>query len=213
MSGLGAVPPADLLHTLSRAFSERRLNLWLADPAEEEALVALGLDNGVAGSADRPELGVFLSDEIWSKMEWYLEMAISLGPEGELDGCRAVPTSVALTNTITYEEAWAAGGNAYIVGYNEDVKREDGDMGVSFCLYAPVGGNILNFSCEAAPSGYTPEVSVLPHKGRWVVKGLAKMLPGETLTLHFDTVLPQGCDAPLEVDSTPLGRGTVVTRE
>ena len=212
MSSLSSMKPQQLLEVIAQAFEDRRLNLWLSNPQEEDLLRQFNLDGGIEGDISKPELGVFLNDAIWSKIEWYLHMQIDLGPEANVDGARTVPTTVTLTNTITYEEAWAANGNAYIVGYNEDIKREDGDMGITFFLYAPTGGTIVNYSCDETPSGYSAPIGTATHKDRAVVTGVAKILPGESIILRFDTVLPSGCTAPLEVDSTPLGQGTVITR-
>ena len=212
-SNIGSLPPADLLRALSRAFSERRLNLWLADPAEEGALAALGLDNGVAGSADRPELGVFLSDEIWAKISWYLGVRLEMGGEGDTGGRRTVPCALTLENSITQEEVWAAGGNAYIVGYNEELKRADGDMAYTVSLYAPAGGRIEGFRSEGGTlSDYLPEPREASHAGRQVIQFVIKLLPGESHTVRFDVLMPEGCDAALEVDSTPPPHDTEIIK-
>ena len=212
IQALPTIDASKLLETIVQGFENRRLNLWLADPAEENRLINLNLDNGVQGTVDIPELGIYLTDAIWSKIEWYLNMHVQLNPEIQVEGSRAIPTEVAFTNTITYEAAWAANGNAYIVGYNEDIKREDGDMGFLVFLYAPLGGNILNFACEPTPSGYVPDITVLQHYGRWVIKSLIKILPGETITLRFDTILPANCPDELRIDMTPLGQAAIINK-
>ena len=211
MEGLPSADPGALLGALAGAFEDRRLNLWLADPDEQAVLERLDLDNGVAGSPDKPELGVFLSDASWAKLEWYLRASLELGPEGRSGGARSVPAALTLENTITQDEVWAAGGDTYIVGSSE-LRRQDGDMVLELTLYAPVGGSLQGLSCDGGTvGGEAPEPSWGTHLGRGVAQLLVRLLPGESSTVRFEVALPEGCEAPLEVDMTPLAQGAQVS--
>lgn len=213
MAGLPSADPAALAGALASAVRSRRLNLWLADGRGQEALRALGADNGVAGDPAEPELGVYISDEVWAKISWYLGARVELGPGREgPDGRRRVPVELALSNGITEEEALAAGGDAYIVGYNEEAKRRDGDSSYTVTLYAPAGGDLEGFSAGPTPSGWAPEARRATHLGRQVLQFSAKMLPGEELVASFEAVLPEGCGAELGLDMTPLAQGAQVVR-
>ena len=206
-SSLGDISFTDLLKLIEDALDDRRLNVWFSDAGLQEQLVKLDYDNGLNRDETKPALGLYLSDNTWAKIEWYLDASIVEGESYLADGATCVPVSFTLTNSMTYDEVYAANGSGYILGTNEDMKRQDGDMVMSLYLYPPAGGSIEDLYCSGGDlSDYMPGFAVLPHEGFQVTTCVVKLLPGESMTFSCVVRCSPNAQEDLKIDHTPLCR-------
>ncbi|MDD3486080.1 MAG: DUF4012 domain-containing protein, partial [Atopobiaceae bacterium] len=149
-SNIGKVSIKSLATTLKSSISDHRIQVWMADDTEEAALEGLGITGSISTDVTKPVLGVYLDDETWSKICWYLSTTTQVGAAtANADGTRSYQVTTTLANSFTTNIASTA--PAYVYGYNT-LKRDRTDMITHVYLYAPAGGSISNVS---ASGGWT----------------------------------------------------------
>lgn len=223
LSSLSSISVRALANTLKDAIHERHFNLWSLYEEEEEALRQLGWDNGLHYDPAAPKLGIYVSNATWGKIDWFLDMEVTLGDGAEGDagaegaggtegavqglgvGGAPVPVTLRLTNFMTYSDVYAS--TRYILGSNPK-RRQEGDMVTDLYLYAPAGGGIYNmWTAGGDITGFVPRMGELTHNDLWVFLGTVQLLPGESIVFYFDVVPSAEATQPLTVDMTPLCHG------
>ncbi len=209
---------AGLLGVLDDAMDTRRLMAWMADADEQELMCALGCEGEVGQDPQRPQTGIYLGNETWGKIDWWLDVELEVQTEeseepisltgltkktsGQVGG--TVRTSVRLSNLLTDEEVAANAGNAYVFG-SSPLRRQDGDMVLKVWLYAPAGGSFANLEVgEGTLSGFVPSFADASHMGLQVLFGIVQLLPGEEVTLGYDVVCSGEAIDELLFDVTPI---------
>ena len=75
MENLGSADPMGLVGTIAANAREGRLLVWSPDSEVERALGAVEGITGALGSDPlEPVVGLYLNDNTWAKMSWYLLM-------------------------------------------------------------------------------------------------------------------------------------------
>ena len=116
---------------------DRSMMIWLADESEQKMVRQAGWDAGLNRDPQKPEVGVFFSSAVDSKMTWYLNIATELSdPTVNADGSRSYDLTVTLSNVITDEEKELA--SQYILGWT------DGITGLIY-VFGPAGGSATDF--------------------------------------------------------------------
>ena len=202
---LGDADWGALVGVLADGVRARRLNLWMAAREEQAAVEGLGCAGALQGDKAHPEVGVFVSNDTYGKIDWWLQIGYEWGQASSgKDGSQVVPLRVTFTNTMTDEEA--GGLVDYIAGHNE-IKRSRGDMVTCVYLTAPLGGILDGAAAEAGTlSGYQAELATSPYGPHQVTYTRIQLLPGESLTISFDAKVPAGAEEALRVDQTPLAQ-------
>ena len=140
MANFSSMGFSGLEQTISDAMDQYHLYTWFADSAEQAAFSALGAGGEINYDPAKPELGIFLDNASWSKMEWWLDLDFTID-EGKAnrDGSKTYECSLTLSNTATQDEIAAC--NDYMVGTNPEKYSAD-DMLERLTIYAPAGGSI-----------------------------------------------------------------------
>lgn len=199
MESLGSIDAMGLLQTLSDAAKQSRLQVWMADAAEENVVMSLGFAGELPGDPAKPELGVYVNDDTWAKMGWYLGLDTQItGSTLNADGTSTYSLITTVSNSITEEEAEEA--PTYVTG-GSPARRYIGDMFVHLILVAPAGGSIENVMCS---SDAQPRPATL--YGHAVQALDLNAGPQETVTVTYSvTVAAQATEA-LAVHQTPTAR-------
>lgn len=202
MGSLGSISLPDLAQTLGDAVGEQHLFAWMAN-ADEQALVEKAGAAGTLGNdSANPQLGVFISDDTYSKKSWFFstDTQVSDGITNA-DGTTTYHVTTTLTNHLTADEA--DNSASYITGCNLD-RRDNTDMVMWIYLVAPAGGSISNVSQEGGDVALQ-DFTALPYNGLSVTFANPRIDGGETMTVTYDVTCAAGA-APMTVRTTPTAQ-------
>lgn len=202
MGSLGSMSLPDLVQTLGDAVGEQHLFAWMAN-ADEQALVEKAGAAGTLGNdSANPQLGVFISDDTWSKKSWFFstDTQVSDGTTNA-DGTTTYHVTTTLTNHLTADEA--DNSVKYITGTNL-ARRDNTDMVMWIYLVAPAGGSISNVSQEGGDMALQ-DFTELPYNGLSVTFANPRIDGGETMTVTYDVTCAAGA-APMTVRTTPTAQ-------
>lgn len=180
-----------LLDVVDKQIEERKMLFWLEDPAGQAIIEELGAAGSLNSDPEKPELGVYYSGTVSSKLGWYLNMDVDVG-EGRKNGnAMTYPVTITMENTLTWEEFSTT--SAWVVGTCV------GSSNPYIFVFAPAGGTVENFTVSngtiMVPATY--QGLDLGYQ-TWVNFPL-----GETLVITCDVTTAPGVDAPLGLDMTP----------
>lgn len=202
MGNLGAAKATDLMDVLGTSAADGRLQVWMANEDEENALVTMGVSGGFSTDTTKPVLGVYVNDVTWAKIAWYLDLRTTVGTAvRNADGSTTYNVTTSLTNTIT--DQIAAGAPTYITGGNMRYKRSTGDMVSVLVLVAPAGGTISDVSVDSPEFGVW-HLSSLYGFDAW--SSQVNTYPQETRTLTYKVTTSPDATTDLAVRSTPTGQ-------
>ena len=202
MGSLGSISLPDLAQTLGDAVGEQHLFAWMAN-ADEQALVEKAGAAGTLGNdSANPQLGVFISDDTYSKKSWFFstDTQVSDGITNA-DGTTTYHVTTTLTNHLTADEA--DNSASYITGCNLD-RRDNTDMVMWIYLVAPAGGSISDVSQEGGDVALQ-DFTELPYNGLSVTFANPRIDGGETMTVTYAVTCAAGA-APMTVRTTPTAQ-------
>ena len=203
-NNIGNASITELGKTVFQLIGDHRIYAWMENADEERIVESFGMDGKVKSDPTQPELGIYVDDDTYSKMSWYLntDIAVGDGVKNE-DGTTSYDVKVVFTNIMTPEDSWVSplyvhGGNAY--------KRSMGDMLYFIHFLAPAGGSIEDLTSEEAD---------------WITDGWVYGVQAKRSYTHTDclesttytmrVVVPAEATEPLTVRTTPLAREDALT--
>ena len=190
--------------TLKQSGTDRRFQVWMADPSHEALMQELGIAGNFSTDVANPQLGVYANDNTWSKICWYLDISADLdNGTRNPDGTTTYNVTAHFKNNMTPEEA--ASAPIYVRGDNP-LKRDVGDMVETAILMAPTGASIGNYEVHQdspVPAGTEPTTHAAPY-GRDSYASHINILPGGDTTVTFTLTMPAGVDKKPEVVTSPL---------
>ena len=200
MGNLASVDFQQLLDTVKADAAKGRLLVWSSNSDVEAALASVdGLTGALGSDPANPVLGVYVNDNTWAKICWYLTLNTQVtGSVTNADGTVTYDVTTTFTNTITAEEAESA--YTYITG-DSPLKRSTDDMCLSPLLVAPAGGTITDVACSGV--GTFTEVTLYGHD---VWAGSVNIGAQETATVTYKVTVAAGASA-LLVHQTPTAQG------
>ncbi|WES62918.1 DUF4012 domain-containing protein [Microbacter sp. GSS18] len=199
---VGKWDPLRMIEALQKSADEQRVYAWFPREEEEAAAAQLGITGELAtDNTAATEVGIFINDSGVGKMEYYLDASVSVTCDVE---ARSVTTSVTMTNSVDRDDLTfhilsrrtpTYGGAktsmlldiVYVAPPGSSVDRVD-----------PVGGDAPALARTGVEEGRDAEsVSILLDRG-------------ETQTVSYTSVLPEGDLGPLSVRWTPTVTDTPV---
>ena len=149
-SSLGNIDFTQFINTITSGIENHRLQIWMANPDEETLMAEIGCDGTIPTDPSAPELGVYVSDDTYSKIAWFLSLHSTINSSVKnADGTTTYNVTTTLTNNLDPNDAYNQVD--YIVGSNSN-KRNRSDMVDKVYLFAPAGGNISDVTVD----GYVP---------------------------------------------------------
>lgn len=202
MGSLGSISLPDLAQTLGDAVGEQHLFAWMANTDEQALVEKAGAAGTLGNDSANPQLGVFISDDTYSKKSWFFstDTQVSDGT-ANADGTTTYHVTTTLTNHLTADEA--DNSASYITGYNLD-RRDNTDMVMWIYLVAPAGGSISNVSQEGGDVALQ-DFTELPYNGLSVTFANPRIDGGETMTVTYAVTCAAGA-APMTVRTTPTAQ-------
>lgn len=198
LGGLGDVGFTNLFKVIKRGGDEGRLLMWMANEAEENAVIQMGFGGTLNADPTKPQTGVFVNNYSYSKLDWYLNLDAVKG-EGvkNADGTVSYPMTVTLTNEMS--DADAATLPEYIIAHNGTADAPTQEM-LRTLLYAPAGGTITDV---VTSSGSMKEAT---HNGLQVFYQDVRLMPGESFQVTYTVTVSAEAAEELDVRVTPTAQ-------
>ena len=187
-----------LLQVINDGIDEYHLLAWFADASEEAVFEALGASGEVKLDPATPQLGIYVNNESWSKIEWWLNLDFTMsGPTSAfLSSEKTYDCTLTLSNAATWDEINAC--NDYMVGGNSDKYAAD-DILERLAIYAPAGGRIE----VTDHNDYFEQWDDGTYKGLQVVAGRVHNEIDHPCTLAFTVTVPAEATQDLSARITP----------
>lgn len=199
----GGWDPVAMIDQVKKGIHEQRLYLWFADGAEQQLAVDLGVDGSITeANTEATQLGIFLNDASYSKLEYYLRTSMLVTCSAEE---RTVTQAVTLTNSVP-----SADLSEYTLAWrNSSLGYQRTTMLFDVLSMALPGEEII---ATTPPEGSAPSRDRAgAYKGRDMSSLFVAVPMGESRTVSFTSTLPDGERGPLSVRYTPTVTQTPVT--
>jgi hypothetical protein len=197
----GAFDPKKLLDAAIEAGKQRRLLLWSFHPEERELFAAAPFSGAMpALDASTATFGVYVHDNLGSKMTYYVDASVALGQAHCSTGADQYRVDFTATNTVV------PGTGQSLPTYVANTAG--GSLRILVTLYAPPGTSIV--AANGSNSDYPP---LAGHDGEYPAVQVRMVLePGQTKTVSFDVAAVDDRPRALDALVTPLAKPTDITR-
>ena len=181
---------------MAQNMEDRTVMFWLTDAGEQAMLASLGCSGALNSDSSKPELGVFYSAWIGSKMGWYVDIDNEvLESHKNADGSYTYKVKTVFADNVTPEEI--AAGGWYIIGDFDNY--EYGVLYPVLFIYAPAGGSISNFESNA-----DAEFVTMQHNGLQVLRSWEPSLrPGEPIVCTYTVTTAPNVTQEMKIVCTP----------
>ena len=211
MDKMGEIPVGKLMNTLTKDISDRRLQIWMRNQEEEQAMGEIGADGALSHDIKNPQLGIYFADESYSKLFWYLKTDTTVGSVIEHpDGSLTYPVTLTYRNMINNDSNIPP----YVQAHNPLARSKD-EMLCWVMMSAPEGGKISG--CKLLSGEFVPEGSEWREDGSkatgsmtqatfqgldfWY--GFTRTSAGKDFSMSFYVTCPPSAEKPLKVVCTP----------
>ncbi len=197
VGNVSSMSASGLMEAVNDAINGYHLYAWFADSAEQSVIEQLGASGAVKVDATDPQLGIYVNNETWSKIEWWLNMDLQMGePSQNFDGSKVYTGTLTMTNTATWDEIDAA--DDWILGVNSEKYSRD-DILERYALYAPAGGSVEITSHSDGVSVWEKST----YKGLEVQCGALHCQIDNPAVITFNVTVPATAAHDLTVRMTP----------
>lgn len=178
----GKADMAKFVAAVQRAGAERRMLASSTDETVQGLIVDAGLQGKMPQETDTAhQIGVYYSDYLGSKMDYYLRSTIEVGQAQCAAGNRVVRVNIAASNILDPAAVdglstfiTGAGGNGFAIPF--------GDLRVFTYIYAPEGATVTNVTGST-----NQEPAAIGVDGNYSVgRGVIQVSPGDTQTATID---------------------------
>lgn len=184
----------------STSVEQGHVMLWSAHEDEQDLIADSAISGKLITEGAKPQVGVYISDETESKMDWYLHREVTTEfQKVARNGANQYTVHIKLQNTMTAEEA--ASEADYVTGAGNIVPK--GQIKTALFIYAPANGRLVDWEFQNADD----YKGVTLHNGLTVGVGDVTLQPGESyeITVHVQSAPDTG--EPLTLRQTPLIEG------
>lgn len=188
------------IKALATSVEQGHVMLWSAHEDEQDLIADSAISGKLITEDAKPQVGVYISDETESKMDWYLHREVTTEfQKVARNGANQYTVHIKLQNTMTAEEA--ASEADYVTGAGNIVPK--GQIKTALFIYAPANGRLVDWEFQNADD----YKGVTLHNGLTVGVGDVTLQPGESyeITVHVQSSPDTG--EPLTLRQTPLIEG------
>lgn len=181
---------------MAKDMEDRTVMFWLTDEGEQAILASLDCSGALNDDPMRPELGVFFSLWVGSKMGWYVDIDNQvLESKKNADGSYTYKMQTTFTDTVSSEEI--ASGGEYIIGDIYDY--EYGVLYPCLYIYAPAGGSISNLESNSSVA-----FEEARHDGLQAFKAWRTVLrPGQPIVCTYTVTTAPNAEQEMKIVCTP----------
>ena len=185
---------------LSTSVEQGHVMVWSAHEDEQNLIADSAISGKLITEGAKPQVGVYISDETESKMDWYLHREVTTEfQKVARNGANQYTVHIKLQNTMTAEEA--ASEAEYVTGGGNIVPK--GQIKTALFIYAPANGRLVDWEFQNADD----YKGVTLHNGLTVGVGDVTLQPGESYEITVHVQSAADTDEPLTLRQTPLIEG------
>ena len=185
---------------LSTSVEQGHVMVWSAHEDEQDLIADSAISGKLITEGAKPQVGVYISDETESKMDWYLHREVTTEfQKVARNGANQYTVHIKLQNTMTAEEA--ASEAEYVTGGGNIVPK--GQIKTALFFYAPANGRLVDWEFQNADD----YKGVTLHDGLTVGVGDVTLQPGESYEITVHVQSAPDTDEPLTLRQTPLIEG------
>jgi Tfp pilus assembly protein PilN len=185
---------------LSTSVEQGHVMVWSAHEGEQNLIADSAISGKLITEGAKPQVGVYISDETESKMDWYLHREVTTEfQKVARNGANQYTVHIKLQNTMTAEEA--ASEVEYVTGGGNIVPK--GQIKTALFIYAPANGRLVDWEFQNADD----YKGVTLHNGLTVGVGDVTLQPGESYEITVHVQSAPDTDEPLTLRQTPLIEG------
>lgn len=185
---------------LSMSVEQGHVVVWSAHEDEQNLIADSAISGKLITEGAKPQVGVYISDETESKMDWYLHREVTTEfQKVARNGANQYTVHIKLQNTMTAEEA--ASEAEYVTGGGNIVPK--GQIKTALFIYAPANGRLVDWEFQNADD----YKGVTLHNGLTVGVGDVTLQPGESYEITVHVQSAPDTDEPLTLRQTPLIEG------
>lgn len=185
---------------LSTSIEQGHVMVWSAHEDEQNLIADSAISGKLITEGAKPQVGVYISDETESKMDWYLHREVTTEfQKVARNGANQYTVHIKLQNTMTAEEA--ASEAEYVTGGGNIVPK--GQIKTALFIYAPANGRLVDWEFQNADD----YKGVTLHNGLTVGVGDVTLQPGESYEITVHVQSAPDTDEPLTLRQTPLIEG------
>lgn len=185
---------------LSTSVEQGHVMVWSAHEGEQNLIADSAISGKLITEGAKPQVGVYISDETESKMDWYLHREVTTEfQKVARNGANQYTVHIKLQNTMTAEEA--ASEAEYVTGGGNIVPK--GQIKTALFIYAPANGRLVDWEFQNADD----YKGVTLHNGLTVGVGDVTLQPGESYEITVHVQSAPDTDEPLTLRQTPLIEG------
>lgn len=185
---------------LSTSVEQGHVMVWSAHEDEQNLIADSAISGKLITEGAKPQVGVYISDETESKMDWYLHREVTTEfQKVARNGANQYTVHIKLQNTMTAEEA--ASEAEYVTGGGNIVPK--GQIKTALFIYAPANGRLVDWEFQNADD----YKGVTLHNGLTVGVGDVTLQPGESYEITVHVQSAPDTDEPLTLRQTPLIEG------
>lgn len=185
---------------LSTSVEQGHVMVWSAHEDEQNLIADSAISGKLITEGAKPQVGVYISDETESKMDWYLHREVTTEfQKVARNGANQYTVHIKLQNTMTAEEA--ASEADYVTGGGNIVPK--GQIKTALFIYAPANGRLVDWEFQNADD----YKGVTLHNGLTVGVGDVTLQPGESYEITVHVQSAPDTDEPLTLRQTPLIEG------
>lgn len=185
---------------LSTSVEQGHVMVWSTHEDEQNLIADSAISGKLITEGAKPQVGVYISDETESKMDWYLHREVTTEfQKVARNGANQYTVHIKLQNTMTAEEA--ASEAEYVTGGGNIVPK--GQIKTALFIYAPANGRLVDWEFQNADD----YKGVTLHNGLTVGVGDVTLQPGESYEITMHVQSAPDTDEPLTLRQTPLIEG------
>lgn len=185
---------------LATSVEQGHVMVWSAHEGEQNLIADSAISGKLITEGAKPQVGVYISDETESKMDWYLHREVTTEfQKVARNGANQYTVHIKLQNTMTAEEA--ASEAEYVTGGGNIVPK--GQIKTALFIYAPANGRLVDWEFQNADD----YKGVTLHNGLTVGVGDVTLQPGESYEITVHVQSAPDTDEPLTLRQTPLIEG------
>ena len=183
-----------------KSYEQGHVMVWSAHEDEQNLIADSAISGKLITEGAKPQVGVYISDETESKMDWYLHREVTTEfQKVARNGANQYTVHIKLQNTMTAEEA--ASEADYVTGAGNIVPK--GQIKTALFIYAPANGRLVDWEFQNADD----YKGVTLHDGLTVGVGDVTLQPGESYEITVHVQSAPDTDEPLTLRQTPLIEG------
>lgn len=193
----GAGEPQAMFNAVVKGIDDHRIMAWLTRPGEQALAAEYGADGTfVPDNSDVTQVGVFLNDAGYSKLEYYLSSSVSVSADvcTTGDGPAVVTTSITLTSRAPASEPSLVRGSLRAA----QLGVPSSTMILDVLFFGPAGGQI---------TGVDPADGDWPSMHR---TGVEQNRPAETVTIGLAPGQTRTITSTMTVDRSSIGESGAV---